>query len=138
MPLVDYAIYLTMNNTVNTDFATIKIDSQTFSVPKNFMVIRNNNLLIPYNSSIFTNLGLTVSYSDIRQACSYETANTTITNYNRDIRWFKDGLTAYTSEVRSDTVDNIMYIPIESLLNVLSYNTEWDKDTITLKALKNI
>ena len=122
---------LDLHNTIK-----LKSDNGIVYLNANDISVRNGRTLIRFNSTLFQSLGIQLIYDSVQ---SKFTANYfdsqgnahTVTNYIKDLEWYRDGLNVYLADCRSEEY----FIPLRALLVACGYTvtTDIEDNTIYVK-----
>lgn len=109
----------------NSNDITIYINGKKFSTKE--YKVRNNRVIISCDSGIFEQLGCSVHYDAINHEVVVKNSDSIVTIFLNDFVIYRNGLTSYTADVRSDLVNKKIYIPLRGFIESLNYNVDWNE-----------
>lgn len=103
--------------------------NQQFAFKEENIILRNNRVLIKYDCGIFEALGYTTNYDIVNKEVIIKDGKDITTTFLNDYIIYRNGLTSYTADVRSDVINKKVYIPLRGFMESLDASVEWKGET---------
>jgi hypothetical protein len=100
----------------------IYVDGKLYEFKNNLPILRNDRVLVPLKSGLFQAVGATIQYDIINKEITLKTKNHVVSNFLYELVWWDYGIKCYNADVRSDQVNDDIYVPLRAALESLGYD----------------
>lgn len=95
-------------------------------------IIRNDRVLIPLKSGFFQSVGLEAGYDIINKEITIRSKNCLISSYLQELDWYNFGIRCYINDVRSDYLNNDVYIPLRAITESVGLDMKYNDDNYSI------
>lgn len=89
-------------------------------------VLRNDRIMVPLNCDIFTAVDSATYYDFIYREITVKGNGHAVSSYLQELDWYDNGIRSYICDVRSDTIDGEVYVPLRAILECLGFTVDYD------------
>ncbi len=95
-------------------------------------IVRNDRVLIPLKSGFFQHVGLEATYDIINKEITIKSRNCLISSYLQELDWYNFGIRCYINDVRSDYLNNDVYIPLRAITESVGLDMNYNDDNYSI------
>jgi hypothetical protein len=95
-------------------------------------IVRNDRVLIPLKSGFFQTIGLEATYDIINKEITIKSKNCLISSYLQELDWYNFGIRCYINDVRSDYLNNDVYIPLRAITESVGLDMNYNDENYSI------
>lgn len=127
-----YAINTFAEMKVEQSAPSIYINDVLFKFDNLQPIVRNDRVLIPLKSGFFQSVGLEATYDIINKEITIKSKDCLVSSYLQELDWYNFGIRCYITDVRSDYLNDDVYIPLRAITESVGLSMSYNDDNYSI------